>query len=49
MTSFQGKSEKRQPRGSIWDGPFAWKYQKDNDEIEELIKLLFFLVAGRKE
>jgi hypothetical protein len=27
----------------------AWKYQKDNDEIEELIKLLFFLVAGRKE
>ena len=27
MTSFQGESEKRQPRGSIWDGPFAWKYQ----------------------
>lgn len=40
MTSFQGESEKRQPRGSIWDGPFAWKYQN---------ALLQILVGGVRQ
>gem|GEM_PF-4560583 len=40
MTSFQGGSEKRQPRGSIWDGPFAWKYQN---------ALLQILVGGVRQ
>ena len=40
MTSFQGESEKRQPRGSIWAGPFAWEYQN---------ALLQILVGGVRQ